>query len=635
MLISKKWLETYFQEELPSMQEISDILLLHAFEIEGLEEKDGDWILDVDVLPNRAHDCLCHEGIAKELAGLIEKKLFTERFSSYADAKKTQEKVSVQVKNPKQCLRYSARLIKNIEVRESPEWLKTRLKAMGQKSINAVVDATNFILFDMGQPTHVFDADKVAGSIVVRNAEVGEKMISLTGEEIELTPEDLVIADEEKILALAGVKGGKAAELTEDTKNIIIESANFDPVSVRKTARRTKILTDASKRYENGITSEKVFYAMEAITSLILELAGTTETEISPVTDVYPNPEAAFVLDLSLAHASRLLGFELTEEEVNAILERFHYSYLIRDGIYQIAIPHERLDLRIPEDMIEEIGRIYGYHKIPTKRLDTFHFSPEINKYFLLTQQLRNYFVSKGFTEIMNYTFVKKGDLELLNPLARDKKALRKNLTKQMKESLEKNARERDFLGEEQTLLFEIDRVHQGEKEIFYCVFGIDAGSKKSRKKYGTEKEQIERHKEALRKVFGKKLSFQEEGNIVSFSLEEIEVDGNYNQIFDLKTYGENSRFQGISPYPYIKRDVSFWIDDRKTKEELYSLIGNAGAQFLVKIFLFDEFEKDGRKSYAFSLIFQSFEKTLTDTEVEKEMEKIYTALRNVGAEIR
>jgi phenylalanyl-tRNA synthetase beta chain len=332
MLISKKWLDTYV-EGLPSMEKIADILLLHSFEIEGSEKIEGDDILDIDVLPNRAHDCLCHEGVAKEIAGILElsSKEQRERFDEIPESLKSDFSQKVILENKKQCKRYIATPVKNVKVKESPDWLVSRLKSMGQKSINNLVDATNYILFDQGQPMHIFDADKVQGSIIVRNAKDGESMLTLTGEEIHLKEDDLVIADEEKILALAGIKGGKAAEVDENTKNIIIESANFDSVLVRKTARRVKIYTDASKRYENGISSEKAMTATKSLLSLIFELASTNETLFGKSTDLYPQFEEEYQLSFTREKTEAVLGFPIKDEEIQKILDNFSYSYVFHD----------------------------------------------------------------------------------------------------------------------------------------------------------------------------------------------------------------------------------------------------------------------------------------------------------------
>ncbi|MGB0925237.1 MAG: phenylalanine--tRNA ligase subunit beta, partial [Minisyncoccia bacterium] len=607
-------------------------------------EVNGDWVIDIDVLPNRTHDCLSHRGVALELAGLLDLQLIESRYSDTTDVSNAAKPITVRIENTDQCYRYIAHVVNNIEVRESPEWLQNRLISMGQKPINALVDATNYVMFDMGQPMHVFDADRVTGGITVRNANPGETMTSLTGDDLELQETDLVIADDAGVLALAGVKGGTRAEVSKQTKNIIIESANFNPLTTRKTARRVKILTDASKRYENGISSEIAVSAMNAMKSLVYELAATDKTNFSgsggigSAGHVYPVPEEQFTLKLDRGHVARLLGFDISVDDISTILKRFDYQFQNNNDDFVITIPFQRLDLRRPEDMIEEIGRLYGYHNIPVKSLDEINFEPEINTSFYVIHRLKNYFIENGFTEIMNYTFVKKGKVELKNPLASDKKALRKNLSQQMKSSLETNARIADFINVNQVLNFEIDVVHTDLGEQLVCCFGIDTLSKKSRKQYGTAEVQIQNHVQAIADIFGvAELVCNIENNVASFDLAQcidaVDVDS-YDDILRGTSYGPDATFVGISVYPYMKRDISFWIAgvDGETCKQA---IQNAGAEFLQKVFLFDEFEKDGQTSFAFSMIFQSDERTLTDTDVDADMEKINSAVVALGGEIR
>ncbi len=637
MLISKTWLQSYFDTELPSVRKISDTLMLHSFEIEDLfEHENGDWVIDIDVLPNRAHDCLSHEGVAKEIAGLLNLDLRKSRFSSFSDYQTLDEKIDVNIENAEQCYRYNAVLVKNITVSESPKWLKKRMDVMGQRSINNLVDATNYIMFDMGQPMHVFDADKISGGITVRNAKLGEKMTTLSGEELELLESDLVITDDKKILALAGIKGGNSAEVDENTKNIIIESANFNPSTARKTARRVKIHTDSSKRFENGITSELSGIALSSMLSLVSEIAHSEKMEISWITNSYKKVESEFILNFSLEHTQRLLGFDILISDISKILNQFNYSFTENNKKFSVNIPFNRMDLRIPEDMIEEIGRLYGYHNIPIKNLDEYNFKAKINNSFYVAQILRNYFIENGFIEIMNYTFVNKGNRELFNPIASDKKALRKNLNIQMADSLKKNAKIADFVGVDQILNFEIDIVHEKIGESLICCFAIDTLSKKSRKKYGNEDTQIEVHLKKIADIFEcKKIDFKREGNIISFNLEQFNIkQDSYGDLLTKTTYPSDTAFTGISVYQHMKRDISFWTEKSDLKI-FENAIKNSGADFLKKVFLFDEFEKDGRTSYAFSIIFQSNEKTLTDLEVDKGMENITLAVENLGGEIR
>ena len=639
MLISKKWLQSYFVTELPSARKIADMLMLHSFEIEDLREVADDWVIDIDVLPNRAHDCLAHKGVALEISGLLGMEIIKARYTAIESFSKTNLSMSINLQNKEQCPRYIGSVVENIQIQESPQWLKNRLSSMGQKSINNLVDATNYIMFDLGQPMHVFDADKVVGAITIRNAEYGEQMTTLSGEELELQESDLLICDDKNILALAGVKGGNFAEVDGNTKNIIIESANFNPLTTRKTARRVRILTDSSKRYENAISSEKAEFAMSALHSLIAELAWTDATKIGQPLDVYPNPESQFELEFTLEHTQRLLGLAITESEINIIFDKFNYLYSVDAGIYRIKRPFDRLDLNIPEDMIEEIGRLYGYHNIPVKSLDEYHFEPKVNPTFFAAQKLRNYFIENSFTEIMNYTFVNKGDVELFNPLASDKKALRKNLSTQMAESIEKNGKLANFVNTDQVLNFEIDVVHVEGTENTMCCFGIDTLSKKSKRQYGTTDAQIENHLLTITKLFGlETLDYSREGGVVSFNIDQCQVEtGNsYNDLLKPVSYGPDARFMGISVYPYTTRDISFWVaGSDKTAEDYQDIINRSGARFVKKVFLFDEFEKEGRVSYAFSVVFQSQDRTLTDLEVDVDMKKITLVLQELGCEVR
>lgn len=635
MLISRNWLQSYFEAELPSAEKIADTLMMHSFEIEDVfVHENGDGIIDIDVLPNRAHDCLGYRGVAKELSGLLGLELKADRFSDFSALQNLDEKIPVQIQNAEQCYRYMGTLVKNIKVSDSPVWLKERMESMGQRSINNLVDATNFVMFDLGQPMHVFDADKVAGKIIIRNAQEGEKITTLSGEELELLATDLVIADEEKVLALAGVKGGNLAEVDENTKNIIIESANFNPTTTRSTARRVKILTDASKRYENGICSEFAAIATDNMLSLVYDLAKTDETQIGIISDDYQVQDEEFFVNVKLAHIQSLLGFEISNEQVSEIFEKFAYSYDFKDEAFKVTIPAERLDLRIPEDLIEEIGRLFGYHNIPVKSLDEIDFTPHVHGGFALIQELKNFFIQNGFSELMNYSFVNKGEVEMFNPIASDKKALRKNLKKQIAESLEKNARIADYIGEDQIKIFEIDRVHTGDQEKYLCTFAIDTLSKKSRKKYGNEDIQIEALIESLKQAFHlDQFEFEKEGSVVSFELDQFDTSGITYEL-DMRTYSDEVQFSGISVYPYMKRDISFWTQG-VSADEMRKRLESCENNFLKKVYLFDEFEKDGKISLAYSLIFQSDERTLTDVDVDADMEKINTLVKSLGGELR
>jgi len=250
MLISYKWLKSYVPD-LPEPDKLVDVFTFHLCEVEGVEKKEDDTIFDLNILPDRAHDLLSYRGIAKDLAGILNIEYKNIEYKIRA-GEATKLSIKVESKN---CRRYMARIIRKIKILPSPDWMKNYLLSMNQRSINNLVDATNIVMFDRGNPIHVFDLDKVEGSIIIRQAKEGEKMTTLDNKEVKLSPLNMVIADEKNILALSGIKGGKVAEVTEDTKNIIIEVANFDPTNIRKTSKEINIYTDAVKRFENDLST--------------------------------------------------------------------------------------------------------------------------------------------------------------------------------------------------------------------------------------------------------------------------------------------------------------------------------------------------------------------------------------------
>ncbi|MFT6829499.1 MAG: phenylalanyl-tRNA synthetase beta chain [Candidatus Paceibacteria bacterium] len=631
MLISRNWLQSYFTNELPDADTIANTLMLHAFEVEGV--KNG--VIDIDVLPNRAHDCLSHAGVAHEYAALMKLELKQDRYHYHQNINHDENSIKIAIENHDQCFRYIARRVSCLQVQESPAWLIENLAAIGQRSINNIVDATNYLMFDSGQPMHAFDADKIAGGITIRNAKEGEEMMTLTGEELVLTVADLVIADDEGVLALAGVKGGKKAEVDEDTTNVVIEVANFNPLTTRQTARRVKIQTDSSKRFENGITSELSALNMENISMLISDLGNTDNISLGTITDVYPTIEEKIMVKVTLNHIQKLLGLAITVKEVSSIFERLNYQYHNDSDIFEVHIPANRLDLRIAEDIIEEIGRIYGYHNIPVKNLDDYHYTPEINKIVYVSQTLRNFLISKGVNDVMTYTFVKKGDVEMFNPIASDKKALRKTLHKQLQEALEKNAHNSDFFGVDRVALFEIGRVYTKNGEQNICSIALHNVNKAAHKKYGTERTQLESLVEEITDMLKVEIQTEYHGNIVSFNLDSLEISETYKNLFETKTYSEDAVFHSISQYQFTTRDVSFWAPEGKSEAELRTTIMEAETDYLHNIYLFDMFEKEGKTSYAFSIVFQSNEKTLTDAEVDNDMDAINAELLEIGCDIR
>ena len=375
MKISFNWLKWYIPE-VPSADKLVDIFSYHLCEMESLEKMpNGDVIFDIKILPNRAHDLLSHQGVARELASLLNIK-FIDPTSKYKipESKSTELKIDVQ---SEKCRRYMGRIVRNIKVGPSPEWVVKHLESIGQRSINNIVDVANIVMYDCGQPTHVFDLDKVNGAIVIREAKDGEEMTTLGGKEVEFTSSNMIIADQKNILAIAGVKGGKKAEVDNDTKDIIIEVANFDPTSVRKTAQALNIATDAKKRFENDLSPELAPYAMLELSSLISEMRPNAIFE--DIVDVYPKKQEVKKLSFSINKISKILGLDVSIDEVKDIFKRYKIDYKNGDDIFEIVASPMRLDLVIEEDMAEEIGRILGYDKVKGK-LPKIDFKPKQNE---------------------------------------------------------------------------------------------------------------------------------------------------------------------------------------------------------------------------------------------------------------
>lgn len=761
MRISYDWLQSYFKEELPPPEMLAEKLTMHAFEVEEIKRVGDDWVFDIDVLPNRAHDCLSHIGIARELATLLNIEVRLQYGGPKADKYlKTADFISLSVEDSKLVRRAMKRLVVDVKVGESPDWLKKRLKALGQRAINNIVDTTNYITLETGQPVHAFDFDKLAGTkkeIVIRRAHSGEKVTTLDGDEYTLTEEDLIIADTEKALDIAGIKGGANSGIDEKTTQVLLSACNFDPVAIRKTSRRLGLITDASKRFENEITPELAGAAMERLSGLVQELSGGRVTADS--LDSYPRRPNNYKIGLSVDRVNKVLGTAFSESEVTKILDQFGFSYekiqnpiakilelapmfagvpykygasvlydaphlfdcssfvsylfvqagiqIPRDSIDQflfadrieetdlrpgdlifgkgskphiresvphgiehvgiylgdgkivhasgdpdnkvviedyktapkfsgemlrgfgripvagerfvVIIPHGRLDLRIEEDVIEEIGRVYGYEHIQPIAPEPLGKEPEVNKIFYYTQKIRDTLAREGFSEVMTYSFQDTGEVEVANPRAEDKKFLRSSLVPGLTATVAHNGKYKDLLGVEKVKIFEIGTVFgRNAEHLSLALAGFGAAD-------ACEKLSKEFH-----------AAMKARGEIVEVNLSELIEKLPDPVSYDFESIdARNVAFQPISPYPFALRDIALWASAEVISLEVEKLIKENAGEWLVRIDLFDEYRKDNKISYAFHLVFQSHEKTLSDDEVNMVMDKIYAAVREGGWEVR
>lgn len=620
MKISHQWLQTYFDTPLPSAEKLAELITFHAFEVEAIEtigeRVADDSVIDISILPNRAHDCLSYEGMAREigvLAGL------SVRPREMKDIPESETRgLEITVEDSALCPRYMGRVVEGVKIGTSPEWLKNRLASIGQRSINNVVDIMNFVMFETGQPLHAFDANKLdTPEIIVRKAKAGEKLQTLDGKDIALDENVLVIADKTEPLAIAGIKGGRKAEVTSETKNIIIESANFAPGNIRKTSRKIGIRTDASARYENELTPEKTVEAMKYVVSLLSEYAAGDNFKAGKTQDIYPKPQQSFTVSVSVQEVNVLLGTSFSEKDIEDILKKLRFDFVVKKNRFAVTAPVERLDLRIKEDLIEEIGRVYGYEKIVPVQPTIGNFLPTVNKTFYYADMIRNILTEEGFSEISTYAFTDSGDIEMENPIASDKKYLRRTLSDNMTKALESNSKNAPLLGLEMINIFEIGKVFENERE--YRMLGIGSSGKGILP--ALEKKLSER--------FGVSLDAHMNGAILTLDFDALLEKLPEPVSYDFPTnLGGEVKYKKISPYPFALRDIAVFVPDNIKENGVLEIIIAEASELLVQTKLFDVFQKtfeSGAKktSYAFRLVFQSQNKTLSDEEVSQIMEKV------------
>ncbi|MFZ2167886.1 MAG: phenylalanine--tRNA ligase subunit beta [Minisyncoccia bacterium] len=604
MKVSLKWLQKYV-EQMPSAEAVSDAFTFHAFEIDDMQ---GD-MLDIKVLPNRAADCLCHRGIAGELSAILDTPMKTDPLREALPAFPNAEGVlTVSIEDETKCLRYMGALVKGVKVGPSPVWLKEALESVGQRSINNVVDATNYVMLNLGQPLHAFDAGKLAQTeeryaIGVRDAKEGEKITTLSGEEYALTPNIQLITDAnaDMPIALAGVKGGKAAELTTDTTDIIVESANFDGTTTRRAAQALKLFTDASLRFQNRPSPELCAYGMRDVLALIQEIAGG---EVVGVVDEYPAHLPNSTVSVSLAQVNGILGADFTMEEVVQVFRRLGLAVRTEYDVFIVTPSFERTDLTIPENLVEEVGRIIGYDKIAPQELPVSAGAPDQAR-FRGIEKIKDQLVEQGFTEISTQSFAKKGDVVLANPLDKNMPALRTSLEENLKDALSRAKHQAPLVlaPKQKVKLFEAGTVFTKSGEHIELRMSEPAPSE----------------------------GWEKFGAVDNLSVGKLE---DFGKEYQPKRYSL-SAYKPFSLYPFIARDIALWVPAGTEATAIEQTIREHASELLVRLDQFDQFEKEGRISYAFRLVFQSMERTLTDDEVNITMEKISTSLRELGYEVR
>ncbi|KND47563.1 MAG: phenylalanyl-tRNA synthetase beta chain [Parcubacteria bacterium C7867-004] len=632
MKVSRAWLQTYFEESLPSAEALADALTFHAFEIEEVK----DDLLDVKVLPDRAAYALSHRGIAKEISAVLDLPLKKDPLREEIPEQPQGEQLSITA-DSRYVLRHMGALVTGVEVKPSPAWLKERLESVGQRSINNVVDILNYVMLDIGQPAGAFDADTLgrsegALSIDIREAKEGERIVILTGEEHELGSDMFAITDATNgtLLDIAGIKGGRSSGVTESTTNLFISVGTYDATLLRRAAQKLKIFTDASSRYQNRVSPALCAYGMRDILALVTEIAGG---EVQSVVDFYPSPADAEPVTVSLGALTARLGQAFTLEDVRGVFDRLGFSYTEVEETFTVLPPFERRDIVIPEDLAEEVGRILGYDRIDPIELSPLPAGEPDQARYRGIERIRDFLRERGFTELSTPSFAAEGDLKLANPLASDKPFLRSTLLPNMHDALARAKQVAPrLIGPAPVLkLFEIGTIFTKDEETLSLSMGVidllgKSGANILKENAATLEQELLATPGAAR-----------------FSLDGLMLEVNLSKI-NLEKLGEEyapemlsvAPYKPFSLYPAALRDIAVWTPLGTEESEVTNAIIAAAGDLLVRIDQFDRFEKEGRISYAFRLVFESMERTLADTDLDPAMERVTNALNaREGWEVR
>ena len=635
MKVSYAWLQKYFAEQLPSPREVADALTFHAFEI---EEQEGD-MLDVKVLADRAPYGLSHRGVALEVGAALDRELVEDPLRTPLPAWHTTQKLFVEVDDATACPRYMGALVEGVTVGPSPAWLRSTLESVGQRSINNVVDATNYVMLNLGQPLHAFDARKLASpegsyGIRVRESEAGEHITLLGGTDVSLPQGILLITDAytHTPLGVAGVKGGTHAEVDATTTTVLIEAANFAGPRIRKAAQELKLWTDASQRFQNSLSPQLAAYGMRDVLALIADIAGGTVVGVVDNTSDTLTERLAPIA-VTLEKIQSVLGFAIESDEVAAALTRLGTTFIESEGVFVVTPSFERRDLSIPEDVIEEIGRTIGYDRVPATPLPLSVVPGDQSRYYGI-EAIKDVLLREGFTELSTQSFAMTGDIKLANPLQADRPWLRRTLIPNMEDALARAEQHapRTLGPVQEVKLFEIGSVFTSGGEHLALSIGVRVlTGKKSR-----AAELVRATATMLATdVLGVDVAahYAEDGMAAELSLASVDLARLGFRAPHLAPFGS---FVPFSIYPAALRDVAVWTPAGTDEAQVHGIVLASAGPLLVRADLFDRFEKEGRVSYAFRLVFESMERTLTDADLDPAMAQVTAALlAHPGFEVR
>ncbi len=657
---------------------------------------ESDWVIEVDLTPNRI-DGGSHIGVARDLAAYLNQIKDIKYSRPPVEGFKVDNhnlEIPVEVLNTEACPRYAGVTISGVQVKPSPDWLQNRLKTIGVSPINNVVDVTNYVLFECGQPLHAFDADEISGGkVVVKTMNAGTKFTTLDEVERELNENDLMICNAEEGMCIGGVFGGAKSGVKDSTRNIFLESAYFDPVYIRKTARRHGLNTDASFRFERGVDPNQTIFALKRAALLIKEVAGGSIS--SEIVDVYPNPIEDFAVDITYANVDRLIGKQLGAETIKNILRSLEMKIVSEDekGL-SLLVPPYRVDVKREADVIEDILRIYGYNnvEIPTQVKSALQTaekpSPDRVKDLIsemLTAQGFNEIWSNSLTKASYYDNLKQYKAEqtvmILNPLSADLNGMRQTLLFGGLEAIayntnrqNKNLRLYEFgncyfykgtqlkdqpannYWEEHHLGLFVAGNKEAEnwtaKEEASSFFGLKTYAENILKRLGLQNQNLaikssenELFSDGLEYVFNNK-KVLEIGMVARTLLKKFDLetsvyfaDFNWDAVF--RSHKKHTvLFEELPKFPAVRRDLALLLEKAVKFDQVKEVAFKAERQLLREVDLFDVYEgkgvPEGKKSYAVSFILRDDNKTLNDKLIEKSMQRLIQAFESeLGAELR
>ena len=640
-----------------------------------------DTVIEYEITPNRG-DCLSVIGIARDLAAITGQKIKMPQFKINEIDENINKYITVEIVNPELCPRYSTKIIKDITIKDSPLWFKNRLIAVGLRPINNIVDITNYVMYELGQPLHAFDYSFLEGKkIIVKTAEENQEFQTLDSKTHKLNKYNLLICDNKKPVALAGVMGGENSEVREDTKDVLLESAFFDPASVRKTSKELGILSDAAYRFERTIDISNVTFAAERAAYFMQEFADGKV--VKGIVDNYPLKKEPKTVSLRKSRLDLIAGRELDFKKSENIFINLGFKVLKRDDSkITVEVPTYRNDIFEEIDLIEEVLRIYGYNNIeeelpPSKKYPEYRYS-----FHNFLNDTKNFFKHFGFSEAINYSFISKRynnlfkssefkEVELLNPLTEDLEVLRFSILPGILKNVKENINQKN----ENIRLFESGKIFSKSETAetgvyeevkfagvltgkisepnwcdvfrdvdFYDVKGMlesffsDFRIKNIDYSYPVASEFpfLNCNKAALITADGDVIGFMGEVNPNIIELFQIETENllcfslNIEKIFD--KISKNIYFKELPKFPSVDRDIALLADDKISSSEIIDIIYSEGKGLIENIFIFDLYKgkniSEGKKSIAFKIIFRDSKGTLKAEKINKILDKIINKLK-------